>query len=319
MGFALDRQKNLSESLSDALLYAANCNQSLDARIIFAPSESMPRDSDMNIRLRLTEELQKTLDLETLLNILYVEIQELVPIDGLSYQHEIAEIDIKVADHAEYLFTYNLVTPKELVGELKISRSTPFRTEELALLRSHLDVAVYPLKNALSYTDAVNAAMKDPLTGAGNRIALTNALHHEIELAKRYNLSMAVLMLDLYNFKSVNDMFGHTQGDDVLISVVETMIDDVRTSDSVFRYGGEEFVILLSNTTLARATQVAERLRLKIEALTLEEDGIRIMITSSIGIAMLDPNETMSKLLTRADEAMYEAKRDGRNQVKVAL
>jgi diguanylate cyclase (GGDEF)-like protein len=129
---------------------------------------------------------------------------------------------------------------------------------------------------------------------------------------------MAVLMLDMDNFKNINDMFGHSQGDDVLISVVETIIEGVRTSDSVFRYGGEEFVILLSNTSLDRATHVAERLRVKIEALTLEEDGIRIMTTSSIGIAMLKANETMSKLLARADDAMYEAKRAGRNQVKIA-
>ncbi|MDK1025466.1 MAG: GGDEF domain-containing protein [Gammaproteobacteria bacterium] len=272
----------------------------------------------MKIRLRLAEALQTTLDPEELLNIFYAEIQQLLPIDGLSYHHDIADVNIHVADHAEHLFSYNLVTSKELLGELKISRSTPFLAKELDFLNSHLDVIVYPLRNALNYRDAVNASMRDPLTGAGNRIALTNALHHEIEITKRYNQPMAVLMLDMDNFKYINDMFGHSQGDDVLISVVETMIEDVRTSDAVFRYGGEEFVILLNNTTLERATFIAERLRSKIEALTLEEDGLRIITTSSIGIAMMEPDETISRLLMRADKAMYQAKESGRNQVRVA-
>lgn len=318
MRFAPDTQKNLSEALSQALVFAANRDQYPDNGIIVASVESMPRDSEMKFRLQLTEALQKTLDPERLLHILYAELQHLLPIDGLSYLHEIADVKIDVAEHAEHIFTYNLVTPKEHVGELKISRSNPFLGEELDLLHAHLDAVVYPLRNALNYRDAVNASLKDPLTGAGNRIALTNALHHEIALTKRYNQSMAVLMLDMDNFKNINDMFGHSQGDDVLISVVETMTDDVRTSDSVFRYGGEEFVILLSNTTLERANHIAERLRGKIEALTLEEDGIRIITTSSIGIAMLEAHETMSKLLARADKAMYDAKEAGRNQVKIA-
>jgi diguanylate cyclase (GGDEF)-like protein len=315
---APNTHRNLSEALSQALVFVANRSQFLDTRIIVAPPESMPKNSELKIRLQLTEALQRSLDPEELLSIFFTELHQLVPIDGLSYLHEIANIRINVAEHTEHLFTYNLITPKEHFGELKISKSVPFLDEELDLLHSHLDVIVYPLKNALNFRDAINASMKDPLTGAGNRIALTNALHHGIELAKRYQQTMAVLMLDMDNFKSINDMFGHSQGDDVLISVVETMIEDVRTSDSVFRYGGEEFVILLSNTTLNRANHIAERLRVKIEALTLEEDGIRIMTTSSIGIAMLKADETMSKLLARADGAMYEAKRAGRNQVKIA-
>jgi diguanylate cyclase (GGDEF)-like protein len=309
---------NLSEALSQALVIAASRNQRTDTRIVVAPTESMPRDSEMNFRLHLNEALQRTLDVEELLFTFCTQLQQLVPIDGLRYLHEIADVKIDVERQTEYSFDYNLVTPKEHFGVLTIYRSTPFLDEELVLLHSHFDVLVYPLRNALQYRDAINASMKDPLTGAGNRIALTNALHQGIELTKRYDQPMAVLMIDLDNFRSINDMFGHSQGDDVLISVVETMLDDIRASDSVFRYGGEEFVVLLNNTSLDIATQIAERLRVKIEGLTLEEDGIRIMTTSSIGIALLKADETMSKLLARADSAMSEAKRAGRNQVKVA-
>ena len=231
----------------------------------------------MKFRLRLLEKLQQSLELETLLEIFFDEMQKILPLDGLSFTHEIAGIDISVANPAEHLFRYNLVAAKEMVGELTISRNQPFANQEINLVRQHLDTLVFPLRNALSYREAVSASLKDPLTGAGNRIALTSALHREIELSKRYRQSMAVLMLDMDNFKNINDMFGHNQGDEVLINVAETMFEDLRGSDSIFRYGGEEFVVLLSNTNLEWAIHIAERLRSKIEKLAIEQDSIRII------------------------------------------
>jgi diguanylate cyclase (GGDEF)-like protein len=281
-------------------------------------SENNRRLDQMKFRLGLLEKLQQSLDLETLLEIFFKEVQQILPLDGLSFSHEIADIKIDVADSGQHLFQYSLVTSKEMVGELAISRHQPFTSEEINLLRQHLDTLVYPLRNALNYDEAVRASLKDALTGTGNRIALSSALHREIELSKRYSQSMAVLMLDMDNFKNINDMFGHHQGDEVLISVTETIAEDLRGSDSIFRFGGEEFVVLLSNTDLEWAIHIAERLRSKIEKLSIEKDSIRIITTTSIGIAMLDSRDTITKLLDRADQAMYEAKNSGRNQVKVS-
>ncbi len=297
---------------------AENNIQYLDACATPAPSTSIPGECEVKKRLELLQSLQTTLDPDELLQIFFQGVQAVTPVEGLSYLNEADGVHITVAKHAEHLFVHDLITPKELVGQLELSRSTPFQDWELDSLQFYLEAIVYPLKNALNFRAAFNASLKDPLTGAGNRIALNNTLQREIETSKRYNQAMAILMLDMDNFKNINDMFGHHQGDDVLISVVETMTEDVRTSDAVFRFGGEEFVILLSNTPLERAIQIAERLRSKIEALTLEKDGIRIITTSSIGIATMQADDTIATLLRRADYAMYEAKESGRNQVKIA-
>lgn len=272
----------------------------------------------MKFRLRLFEKLQQSLELETLLEIFFSEAQQILPLDGLSFTNEVAGIDISVAKPAQYLFRYSLVASRELVGELTIFRNQPFANQEINLLRQHLDTIVYPLRNAINYREAVSASLKDALTGAGNRVALTSALYREIELSKRYRQSMAVLMLDMDNFKNINDIFGHNLGDEVLVNVAETMFEDLRGSDSIFRYGGEEFVVLLSNTNLEWAIHIAERLRSKIEKLSVQQDSIRIITTTSIGIAMLDSRDSITKLLERADRAMYEAKAAGRNQVKVS-
>jgi len=310
--------KSLTETLSRALIDGANTNESLHARVVTGLSGNNDRFNHMKFRLGLLEKLQISLDPHALLEIFFNEIQQILPVDGMSFEQDIADININVAHHSEHRFSYSLVTSKELVGELIISRHEPFAAAELSQVRHHLDTIVYPLRNALNHQDAVSASLRDPLTGAGNRIALNSALQREIELTKRYSQSLSVLMLDMDNFKNINDIFGHNQGDEVLVSVVETMQEDLRGSDFIFRYGGEEFVILLSNTILERAIEIAERLRSKIERLAIEEDGIRIITTSSIGIAMLDKSDTINKLLNRADEAMYEAKTSGRNQVIVS-
>jgi diguanylate cyclase (GGDEF)-like protein len=309
---------SLSETLSKALIAGASNNENLHARVVNGLSENKDRFNHMKFRLGLLEKLQISLDPQAVLETFHNEIQQILPVDGMSFEQEIADINIHVAHHADHRFTYSLVTSKELVGELTISRNEPFNAEELTQVRHHLDTVVYPLRNALNHQEAITASLKDPLTGAGNRIALNSSLQREIELTKRYSQPLSVLMLDMDNFKNINDIFGHSQGDEVLVSVVETMQEDLRGSDFIFRYGGEEFVILLSNTVLERAIEIAERLRSKIEQLAIEEDGIRIITTSSIGIAMLEKSDTINRLLDRADEAMYKAKTSGRNQVIVS-
>ena len=125
-------------------------------------------------------------------------------------------------------------------------------------------------------------------------------------------------MIDLDHFKRINDGCGHVRGDQVLCAMVEALREDIRGSDTVFRYGGEEFVVLLSNTTAALAMRIAERLCGRIEALELRHDNRIVTTTVSIGVAMLRPDDTVARLLERADGALYRAKSNGRNIVRLA-
>jgi diguanylate cyclase (GGDEF)-like protein len=125
------------------------------------------------------------------------------------------------------------------------------------------------------------------------------------------------MMIDADHFKRVNDTYGHLTGDGVLQTLASTLRDCLRTSDMAFRYGGEEFVALMPETTLTTALLVAERLRLQFAGLALEAGGAQpFHCTISIGVAELTADDTAQALLQRADKAAYKAKQNGRNRVE---
>ncbi|MEA2283871.1 MAG: hypothetical protein QOK21_4478 [Solirubrobacteraceae bacterium] len=158
-------------------------------------------------------------------------------------------------------------------------------------------------------------ARHDPLTGIGNRLRLAEDLEAVCGRVERYGHAYCVAIADVDRFKGYNDAHGHPRGDDVLRAVAETLRETVRTGDSVYRYGGEEFVVLLPEQSLAGAEQAAERLRAAVEALALPHPG-GDWVTISIGVAGLgDGSCAPDALFDTADRALYEAKEAGRNRV----
>lgn len=153
----------------------------------------------------------------------------------------------------------------------------------------------------------------DPLTNLFNRRSINDALMNLDQAAvARY----AVVLLDLDHFKEINDQYGHDKGDETLVQVSEVLKQELRDSDVVGRFGGEEFILLLKNSSLEQAQQIAERCRSKIEALVLtNEDAQLIPITASFGVAVSTPNLGPQQLLSQADKALYQAKAAGRNCV----
>lgn len=155
-------------------------------------------------------------------------------------------------------------------------------------------------------------AVTDALTGIKNKGAFQNRLNEEWQRARRYNLPMSLLLLDVDFFKKYNDSFGHPAGDEVLKKVAAIMEQQARPSDFVARFGGEEFAIILTNTEIEGAYIVAERLRRAIESATWPHRPV----TASIGIASSQPEmKERSELLESADQALYRAKANGRNCV----
>ena len=143
-------------------------------------------------------------------------------------------------------------------------------------------------------------------------------LASELERARRYDSVITLLMVDLDNFKQVNDNHGHLVGDDVLREVAMQLQHAVRTMDVVARYGGEEFVVVLPETSLAGATIFAERIRENVETATFSGlRGVPLKLTASIGVSSYPSTtvQTVDDLFARADEALYRAKADGRNRV----
>jgi two-component system, cell cycle response regulator len=187
-------------------------------------------------------------------------------------------------------------------------------------------VAVIQRAQMVESTMADNArleqlAQTDPLTQLLNRRALTERITAEMERALRYDSTLALLMIDLDHFKKVNDTYGHLVGDDVLRDVAQLLGDTIRTSDILARYGGEEFLALLPETDDAGAEAFAERLREAVERHQFAREALAepLRLTASIGVAVYPAAriESVEDLFARADAALYRAKADGRNRVRL--
>jgi len=161
---------------------------------------------------------------------------------------------------------------------------------------------------------------RDPLTQLLNRRFLPSLLAREIALQKRRaDRGFCILMLDLDHFKNVNDQYGHQSGDMVLRHAAEAITSTARPSDFAFRYGGEEFVLVLVDCTLARAEEVAERMRQRIQEMVIKlPTGDNLQVTASLGVASFSDDLDYELLLQRVDQALYMAKQKGRNRVEIA-
>ncbi|MGB5353588.1 MAG: GGDEF domain-containing protein, partial [Woeseia sp.] len=161
----------------------------------------------------------------------------------------------------------------------------------------------------------MDLATCDPLTGAGNRRALTQKMAEVIANRDRTSSPASLIILDLDHFKAINDDFGHGVGDQILTRLAEIINLRIRVTDSLYRIGGEEFVIVVDGQNIDRATRLAEQLRTLVEANELAPER---EVTISLGVAELQSGETGENWLRRADDALYDAKRGGRNMTRVA-
>ncbi|MBF0256215.1 MAG: diguanylate cyclase [Gammaproteobacteria bacterium] len=202
-----------------------------------------------------------------------------------------------------------LMTQQDLIG-IAYSRWAE-------LLRDHAD----ELREVVSVLERRTAKLEqlastDALTGAYNRSRFEKILHAEIERSSRYPMESAcIILLDVDHFKSVNDRFGHDEGDAVLKQIVQAINVRLRSVDTLARWGGEEFIILLPHTLEQNAMRVADDIRQRLEEIE-HPRGVG-QVTASMGVAKLRSGESAEQLFRRVDRALYEAKKSGRNQVCV--
>lgn len=186
--------------------------------------------------------------------------------------------------------------------------------ETLGRAREASEQANLELREALDQME--QAAGTDRLTGTWNRRRFEDGAQQLIALAGRRGGSLCLLMLDLDRFKQVNDLFGHGVGDEVLVAITGTVRDQLRASDALARWGGEEFIVLCPATTLAGATILAEKIRRAVQLRPLPKVG---QVTLSLGVAQHQPGEALEAWVARADGALYRAKERGRNRTEACL
>ena len=237
-------------------------------------------------------------------------------------------VDAREREDLRQLLT-ELPDIRDVETHMKTAAGRPF-TAELAAIR--MDYAGTPAilvaLNDISQRKEMEAelfrqASTDPLTGVSNRRYFMAQAEQELRRSRRFARRLSVMMIDVDHFKQVNDTHGHATGDGVLQAIVHHALDSLRQSDLLGRFGGEEFAVILPETELAAAVEVAERLRHAIAARPLVVDAGQkkgaIPSTVSVGVAQLRAGDaTVDALLQRADAALYAAKHNGRNRVEVA-
>jgi diguanylate cyclase (GGDEF)-like protein len=199
---------------------------------------------------------------------------------------------------------------------LGVSPDPPLTEHERVVLSAAAALLAASLKNAELFQVVHENSVRDALTGCFNRTHAIAVIDSELRRSRRSQLPLSLIMFDLDHFKQINDRFGHLCGDAVLAAVGQQMHAVLRGSDLKCRYGGEEFLVLLPDTTSSGACRVAELLRGKLEANPVRWNEIDVPVTASFGLTAVAPGELdVSAIIGRADAALYRAKESGRNRV----
>ncbi|MDX2464279.1 MAG: GGDEF domain-containing protein [Porticoccus sp.] len=264
-------------------------------------------------QLKLHQRLLGTLDLGILINRFFGWLSERQHVSGIEYANPVNDISLSTGNAKPHKAKYTLRLEQHYFGEFSITSQKRFSEQDLLTHEQSIGIIIHYLKNALDHQSLEKIAFQDSLTGVMNRTALEELLPKEIERAQRYQFDLAMMMIDIDHFKAINDCVGHIGGDEILRYVSAAIKSQLRKSDLPFRYGGDEFLLILPNTDFEGAYEAAERI---METLNKEVSRIPNCSVSpklSIGLATYQHGENPEDLIRRVDDALYESKNNGRN------
>jgi diguanylate cyclase (GGDEF)-like protein len=257
--------------------------------------------------------LQTTLDVYELLKQFHHALQERIAHHSFDFKNTETGHGLTLGSPQSYEALFQLRLEDQSLGEIQLTKTTVFTPTEQVVIENALAQLIYPLRNAIQYHAVVIHSVTDPLTRLGNRALFDQTIHREIDLAVRHQGHFGLLLMDIDNFKQINDREGHLAGDVILRELGKIISQLKRNSDYVFRYGGEEFIFILSHSK--DSSTVAERIRQQIAHHDFCYQGKRIPVTVSMGLTHFYPQDNFDTLFQRADRALYCAKDKGKNQV----
>ncbi|MBT4522392.1 MAG: GGDEF domain-containing protein [Halieaceae bacterium] len=278
--------------------------------------DALQRVSDRNL-LQLHQWLQVTLSTGTLINRFLNWLSESQQVDGIEYVHLDENIKFSCGTAKHHRAHYVLRLEQRYLGEITLSSNHRFSDQDLYHQEQGMGVLVHYLKNAVDYQALEKLALQDSLTGVMNRSAMDELLPKETRRAQRYGYDLTIMMIDIDHFKSINDRIGHPGGDKVLRLVAQAIKEQLRVSDLPFRFGGDEFMVILPSTDLDGGHTAGRQIQQALAKLAAEFPGLEdINPQLSIGIATYQTGESADDLIRRVDNALYRAKEEGRNCVK---
>jgi diguanylate cyclase (GGDEF)-like protein len=241
-------------------------------------------------------------------------------IEDLENYDEVESIRFGDSEDVRSILAVPMILRGKVIGMISTQnyQARAYTSEDMYLLEMLAAHAAIAIDNTHLFQEVQMLATTDSLTGVNNRRKLYELAEREYSRALRYGHPLAAIMVDIDKFKKVNDTYGHNVGDQVLITFIQRIREKIRDIDILGRYGGDEFVIMLPETDLNSACQVAERLRAAISDTPFETDSEPVTLTVSLGVSVSEGTSSLDVLIDRADVAVYIAKEAGRNRVGVA-
>ncbi|MGX5913714.1 GGDEF domain-containing protein [Aliidiomarina sp. Khilg15.8] len=258
--------------------------------------------------------LQKHLEVDKLLSCYSHYIQAQLPLESLLFNHHERQLTVYGRPHYATgpLSKRSMYADNDYLGDLFYHFAGELTEAQQAWLEACEHMLQYPLRNAVAYYDLRSQAVRDHLTDLGNRVLLEEVLEQLLCVQERADIQHAVMLLDLDNFKTVNDEHGHQRGDAVLMEFAAILRQQLRNCDRLFRYGGDEFLIIVANPDEITLQRIFRRLQLAINDNNLLSSH---QVSCSAGAVLVKPAHTMTSLLDEADTSLYQAKQSGRNQM----
>lgn len=256
-------------------------------------------------RLVLMEQLQTTLELDKLLNIFAMEAAKFISFTGLYFTQKDNSVCIRGSRKGKAERQFELKINNKFIGTLTYAINAPISLSNYKILNDLHQYLLHPIQNAISYKKAMALAMQDSLTGLGNRRAFDQQIKRAMHHATRQHHQVGLMVCDLDKFKLINDTHGHNVGDDILIDFAEALRSSTRDSDSIFRFGGDEFVVIVEDASEDSLNVIETRIQ---QALAKNSLLSRYNMTCSLGCAFMHRADNEISLFKRADQALYRNK-----------
>jgi two-component system, cell cycle response regulator len=263
---------------------------------------------------KLNQKLQTTLNLNELINIFSEYAKKIINLSGLQFHSPFGVSQMPKSDNKHAPFSFELELEGEHLGQIVyFCKNTLCKNIKDKLHTLH-NTLLYPLRNAIMYTRVLQLATKDALTGLSNRSDFNDNLSTKLERSRRHHRKFSLMLLDLDNFKHVNDSHGHKSGDHVLIEFSKILKHSIRATDSVYRFGGDEFAILIDDGEICTNEVISLRIMSAVHSNSMMK---QYNVTTSIGYTLAESHDSCDDIFTRADQGLYKAKGAGRNCARV--
>ena len=259
--------------------------------------------------------LLTTIDLPKLTELYFQQLESTLPLSELKIQFEDNRVTLGQTVKNTHLKTLKCMQMGTTVAVMHYSFTQPLSLRHWQILQQMHVNFCYAFKNALEHHKIKQFAMKDFLTSLGNRASYDETMIRLASQSQRRHQPFGLLVLDMDNFKQVNDIHGHQEGDKVLMACADTIVHSLRESDFAFRFGGDEFCCLLPEADNQTNYLIAERIHSAIESNSLLQQH---KISCSIGSATYQEHDSQIGIFSRADEALYAAKQAGKNCIRAA-